>query len=106
MEGFDMAFTQWWTFSEGMFSSDGDTPGVYEFANAAGDLIYVGSTRTLQTRLRQHLSEDAKTCIKRNAVKYRIEYRSDYAAEELRIFDAFVRQNGRKPMCNDIRPPG
>jgi hypothetical protein len=101
-----MAFSQWWTFSEGMVASDRDAGGIYEFANSAEQIIYIGSSGALQSRLRQHLGEDAKTCIKKNAIKYRLDYRADYAAEERRLFDEFVTQNGRKPSCNDIRPPG
>jgi hypothetical protein len=101
-----MAFDPWWTFSEGMIKSDRDVGGVYEFGSSTGEIIYIGSTGTIQTRLRQHLSEDAKSCIKTNAVRYRIDYRSDYAAEELRLYDAFVKQHGGPPKCNDRRPPG
>jgi hypothetical protein len=101
-----MGFSQWWAFSEGMVNSDSDQGGVYEFENSAGEVIYIGSSGTIQTRLRQHLGEDAKTCIKKNAARYRIDYRTDYAAEERRLYDAFVKQYGRRPLCNDIRPPG
>ncbi len=101
-----MTFSQWWAFSEAFVTSDKDQGGVYELANASEQIIYIGSSGTIQNRLRQHLSEDAKTCIKRNAAKYRIEYRSDYAAEELRLYDAFVKQNGKPPLCNENRPPG
>ena len=101
-----MVFSQWWTFNDGMINSDKDEGGVYEFANGAGQIVYIGSSGTIRSRLKQHLSEDAKTCIKTNAAQYRIDYRSDYAAEERRLYDEFVRQNGRPPKCNDIRPPG
>lgn len=101
-----MAFSQWWTFSTGMVDSDRDEGGVYELASTAEQIIYIGSSGSIKTRLRQHLSEDAKSCIKANAAKYRIDYRSDYAAEELRLYDGFVRQAGKPPKCNSIRPPG
>jgi hypothetical protein len=101
-----MAFSQWWIFTEGYVSSDKDEGGVYEFANREGVVIYIGSTGTIRSRLRQRLSEDAQACIKRNATQYRIEYRSDYAAEELRLYDAYVKDKGSKPECNVNRPSG
>jgi hypothetical protein len=106
VEDFKMTFSQWWTFNEGMVTSDRDEGGVYEFANSADQIIYIGSSGQIRSRLKQHLGEDAKGCIKANAAKYRIDYRSDYAAEELRLYDEFVRQNRTSPKCNDIRPPG
>ncbi len=99
-----MAFSQWWTFSEGMVASDHDDPGVYEFANDAGVVVYVGSSNEIKRRLNEHLSEDAKSCIKKNAAKYRIEYRSDYKTAERAYYDEFVRANGHAPQCNDVRP--
>ena len=101
-----MAWTQWWSFREGMVNSDRDEGGVYQFANSAGTVVYIGSSGQIRTRLMQHLSEDAKSCIKNNAAQYRIDYRQDYAAEELRLYNEFVRQNGKQPACNTIRPPG
>ena len=99
-----MAFSEWWTFSDGMVSSDRDDAGVYQFANAAGTIIYIGGSNAVRRRLKEHLSEDAKSCIKNNAAKYRIEYRSDYQAAERAYYDAFVRANGKKPQCNEVRP--
>lgn len=101
-----MAWGQWWDFRKGMVESDRDEGGVYQFANSAGTIVYIGSSGQIRTRLQQHLGEDAKSCIRANATKYQIEYRADYAAEELRLYDAYVRDNGRAPQCNDKRPPG
>jgi hypothetical protein len=99
-----MTFSQWWSFNESMVSSDLEDPGVYEFANSSGAIIYIGSSNAVRRRLREHLSEDAKSCIKKNATQYRIEYRSDYLGAERSYYDQFVRQYGRAPQCNDIRP--
>ena len=32
-------FSEWWTFSDGMVSSDRDDAGVYEFANSSGTIV-------------------------------------------------------------------
>lgn len=99
-----MTFSQWWSFTDGMVKSDRNEAGVYQFANSSDTVIYIGSSGDVKTRLQQHLSDDAKSCIKKNVAKYRIDYRSDYRAEEKRLYDAFVRANGKAPQCNDISP--
>lgn len=101
-----MAFDRWWTFAESVVKFDKDEGGVYELGTASETVIYIGSSGALKSRLLQHLNEDAKSCIKANAAKYRIDYRADYAAEERRLYDEFVRTNSKPPKCNDIRPPG
>jgi predicted GIY-YIG superfamily endonuclease len=100
-----VAFGQWWTFSDSFVSYDPDESAVYQFADDRGNIVYVGSTNQLQRRLKEHLSEDAKSCIKKNAKKYRVDYRSDVANEARRLYDEFVRQNGSPPLCNDKHPP-
>jgi hypothetical protein len=101
-----MAWSTWYVFTEGMVRSDNDQGGVYQMRNRGGTIIYIGSSGKIKTRLMQHLSEDAKACIRTNAYEYQIDYRSDFAAEELRLYDAFVSSNGRQPQCNSVRPPG
>jgi hypothetical protein len=99
-----MAFSQWWSFNDSMVSADRDEAGVYEFANSAGTIIYIGSSSAVRRRLKEHLGEGAKSCIKNDATQYRIEYRSDYETGERAYYDAFVRANGRAPQCNEVRP--
>jgi predicted GIY-YIG superfamily endonuclease len=99
-----MAFTKWWTFNDNMVSYDLDNGAVYEFADANGTIVYIGSTNALKRRMREHLSEDAKSCIKTNAKQYRYDYRSDCVAEEKRLYAVFVQTNGKPPRCNTIRP--
>ena len=101
-----MAFSQWWSFTDGMVNSDRDEGGVYEMADSTGTVIYIGSSGQIKTRLKQHLSEDANACIRKNASQYHIDYRSDFAAEERRLYDAFVSRYGKQPKCNSVRPPG
>jgi hypothetical protein len=99
-----MAFSQWWSFNDSMVNSDRDDAGVYELANSRGEIIYIGSSNAIRRRLKEHLSEDAKSCIKKNAAQYRVEYRSDYQSAERSYYDTFVRQYGRQPQCNEVRP--
>ena len=101
-----MTWSQWWDLREGMVASDQETGGVYQLADSSGAIIYIGSTGQMQTRMHQHLDDKENACIKVNASRYRVEYRSDYAAEERRLYDTFVRDYGRPPKCNKARPPG
>jgi len=101
-----MAFSDWWTFSQGMIDSDREEGGVYEFADANGTLIYIGSANNVKRRLGEHLGENATTCIKKNAAKYRIEYTPYYQTREKELYDEFVRQYGKPPKCNQISPTG
>ena len=87
-----------------MVASDLDNGAVYEFADANGTIVYIGSTNALQRRMKEHLSEDAKNCLKIHAKQYRCDYRSDYVTEEKRLYNAFVIANGTKPRCNSISP--
>lgn len=99
-----MAFSQWWTFNDSTVSYDRDEGAVYEFSDGGGKIVYIGSTNALKRRMREHLSEDAKSSIKLHARHYRYDYRSDYVAEEKRLYNAFLRTNSVKPLCNTIRP--
>jgi predicted GIY-YIG superfamily endonuclease len=100
-----MAWSQWWTFSEDFVKSDRDEPGVYLFANTAGTVIYVGGSEAIRRRLREHLN-DRDTCIARNAVKYCLDYRSDYLRQEQAVYDEIVRTTRHAPLCNAVRPSG
>jgi predicted GIY-YIG superfamily endonuclease len=98
-----MAFSEWWNFANANVEGDKNAAGVYQLGNSSG-IVYIGSSNDLKRRLKEHLAESASTCIRKNATHYRIEYRSDYQEAEQAYYDAFVRQYGRKPQCNDIRP--
>src|SRR5438445_12264727 len=67
----------WWHFSRGTVESDRDDPGVYERGNASDSVVYIGSSDALRRRLKEHLSESG-TCIRKNTVRYRIEYTKNY----------------------------
>jgi hypothetical protein len=69
-----MAFTHWWSFTDGMVDSDRNEAGVYQFANATGDVVYIGCSNDLKRRLKEHLGENTTTCIKpeREGLSHRI----------------------------------
>ena len=96
--------SQWWTFSDGMISSDREEAGVYELGNDSGTVVYIGSSNALRRRLKEHLDESGTTCIKKNTKKYRLEYVSKYKERERELYDEHVRINGKPPICNDMRP--
>ena len=101
-----MKLSQSWDFTEKLVNRERDSGAVYQLADDLGTIIYIGSSNALLQRLKEHLGEDAKSCIKTNAKKYQRDYREDYAAEELRLYDVFVRMNGQQPKCNTVRPCG
>ena len=97
-----MAMSSWWGFNSAMVGTERDEGGVYELGDSAKAVIYIGSG-TVKTRLQAHLSGSEGSCTK-NASYYRVDYRSDYATEERRRYDEYVRTNGHRPKCNDKRP--
>lgn len=98
-----MGMSQWWTFNAAMIASDRDEPGVYEFADAALEVIYIGSSGRLRTRLGQHLA-GSDACVSAYARFYRLDYRLDYRAEERARLLAHVAVRGTLPRCNDRIP--
>ncbi len=95
----------WWYFSRGTVESDRDDPGVYEMGNASDSVVYIGSSDALRRRLKEHLSESG-TCIRKNTVRYRIEYTKDYQARERQLYDQHVKIHGEPPQCNLPRRTG
>lgn len=79
-----------------------DAGGVYELRDADQNVIYIGSGK-VKARLQAHLSGREGPCTQR-ASYYRVDYRSDYIAEERRRYDEYVRTHRRRPRCNDRRP--
>lgn len=92
----------WWHFSRATVESDRDDPGVYEMGDASDSVVYIGSSDALKRRLKEHLSESG-TCIRKNTVRYRIEYTKDYQARERQLYDKHVKIHGEPPQCNE--PP-
>ena len=100
-----MAMSQWWGFNDVLVNTERDEGGVYELGDSAQRVVYIGSSAAVKTRLKSHLAGD-DPCISQNAKYYRVDYRSDYKAEELRRYNAHVRLHGASPKCNDVAPPG
>ena len=98
-----MAMESWWGFNSAMANTERDEGGVYELGDSGKAIIYIGSSGAVKTRLQAHLSGSEGSCTK-NASHYRVDYRSDYATEERRRYDEYVRTHGRQPRCNDKRP--
>ena len=98
-----MGMSQWWSFNASMVKLDNDEPGVYEFGDAQKEVVYIGSSSVVKTRLIQHLRGD-DPCISQQAKYYRIDYRSDYLQHERERYDAFLLRHRRPPLCNDRRP--
>ena len=88
-----------------MVDMDEDKEGVYEFGDAKENVVYVGGTGEIKTRLKRHLKTKDQ-CIKTNAKKYRIEYTKNYKKREQELYDEHVNIYGIPPKCNDSRPPG
>ena len=101
-----MAFGPWWAFRAALVQADQHLPGVYELADAAGTIVFIGGTSDIKRRLLEHLHEDVHSCCRRHATQYRVDYRRDFAAEEQRLYDAFVLQHRVPPICNERRPSG
>ena len=100
-----MAMSQWWRFNETWVNTERDEGGVYELGDSAQQVVYIGSSAAVKTRLKSHLAGD-DLCITLHAQYYRVDYRSDYRAEELRRYNAYVRLHGTPPKCNNVAPPG
>jgi predicted GIY-YIG superfamily endonuclease len=92
--------TQWWVFADAIIESEQDAPGVYELGNAAGEVIYIGSSTDLRYRLKEHWNEPDVTCVKTKATQYRVEYRDNHIARERELHDEYLRTHGLPPPCN------
>lgn len=97
---------QWWSFVESVIEVDRDDPGVYELGDKDGVVIYIGSSKELRRRLKEHLSEARYTCIRQNATHYRIEYTTNYTNREQDLYKYHLATYGKPPECNDSRPGG
>ena len=98
-----MSMGTWWSFTKALVGTEYDEPGVYELGDASHEVIYIGSSSVVRTRLTEHLSGHEGSCTQ-SASYYRVDYTSSYRSEERRRYDAYVRANGRQPKCNDKRP--
>jgi len=78
-------------------------PGVYELADAARRIIYVGQSATdVPNRLRQHLG--AHGCVAERVAFWRYRYSRVPQAEEAALLDEHKRRHGALPACNRQTP--
>ena len=89
----------WWVFGDVIIASERELPGVYEFGNAAGEVIYIGGSVNICRRLREHWVASSDSCVKSHATQYRVEYRSDYLARERELYDLYVKRYSKPPLC-------
>jgi len=97
---------QWWSFVESVIEVERDDPGVYELGDKDGVVIYIGSSKELRRRLKEHLSDGRYTCIIQNATHYRIENTTNYMNREQDLYKYHLATYGKPPECNDSRPGG
>ncbi len=96
-----------------------EVPGVYEISLAEGEIdyplrssevVYIGSTRNIRKRLRDHLGPnskngDLKALLSNHRAVFRyIVKRGDVRAEEKLLGRCFILAHGSLPRCNRIRP--
>lgn len=78
-------------------------PGVYEIADAARVIVYVGqSSRDVPNRIRQHLHSGG--CVAARGVYWRMRTSTVPQAEEADLIASFVERHGALPSCNEATP--
>ncbi|MGA3211623.1 MAG: GIY-YIG nuclease family protein [Terriglobales bacterium] len=97
---------RWWNFTEHFINYDREQPGVYELGDAAGMVVYVGSSANVRGRLKDHLEEKGDSFIRQHATQYRIEYTSAYQAREKQLFEEHIHTFGDSPKCNVLVTSG
>lgn len=89
----------WWVFGDVLIASERELPGVYELGNAAGEVIYIGSSNNVARRLREHWVDAGSSCVKRYATQYRVEYDANYLARERELYALHMRIHAKPPRC-------
>jgi predicted GIY-YIG superfamily endonuclease len=92
----------WWVFSDVLIDSERDLPGVYELGNAAGEVVYIGSSADVRRRLQEHWDEPANSSVKR----YTTQYRVDYLACERVLYERHLKTHRKPPICSRSEPVG
>ena len=96
-----------------------ENPGIYEFRlkgkeieypNGRTRVIYIGSTRNIKKRLREHLGKNGKNghirdFLKKGGCSFRyMQLSKDWKEEEKRLYNLFHTTYGAPPRCNRVRP--
>jgi len=96
------------------------SPGIYEFRlkgkeieypNGKTQVIYIGSTKNIKKRLREHLGKNSKNShikdfLTNSGCSFRfIQFSKRWKEEEGRLYNLFVTTYGAPPKCNRARPP-
>ncbi|MBU4492147.1 MAG: GIY-YIG nuclease family protein [Kiritimatiellae bacterium] len=81
-----------------------------EYLNGKTQVIYIGSTRNIKKRLREHLGKSSKNghirdFLKNHGCFFRfIQFSKNWKEEEGRLYGLFVSTYGAPPKCNRVRP--
>ena len=94
-------------------------PGIYEislrgqmiqYQKGRTEVIYIGSTKNLKKRLREHIGPSSKNgeiraFLKRHVCLFRyIILQRNWRKEELKLYNFFIETYGEPPKCNKVRP--
>ncbi|MEM6432085.1 MAG: GIY-YIG nuclease family protein [Deinococcota bacterium] len=78
-------------------------PGVYELADEARVLIYIGqSAKDVPNRIRQHLAKPG--CLQDKVCYWRYAYSRVPQADEAALIDKYLERHGDLPSCNRATP--
>ena len=82
-----------------------EASGVYELGNSNGTVVYIGSSGNLRERINQHANADGRSCIGKNASRFRYERTSSYISRERELFTEYKDSHGGEiPPCNENDP--
>lgn len=94
-------------------------PGIYEislkrqiiqYQKGRTEVIYMGSTKNLKKRLREHVGPSSKNdtiraFLKKHSCLFRyVIMQKNWRKEEVRLYNLFVDTYGEAPKCNRVRP--
>ena len=82
-----------------------EAAGVYELGNSNGAVVYIGRSGNLRQRLNQHANADGRSCLGKNASRFRYDSTSSYISRERELFTEYKDSHGGDiPPCNENDP--
>jgi hypothetical protein len=93
--------SEWWSYTVNLVEMERDAPGVYELGNPGKNVIFIGCSSKVRSKLLEHLAEPAGSCIRRFATRYRIEYTNDFKRREDELYNEHVKLHGKLPRCSE-----